>query len=95
MNDKINQYDVATNMVNELTKNIDKRKETVDKWDEKHRDLYREFMAYWDFLETGRDSHLGKLYSWRPGSLKKKQKKFDANSDTIFKAYLGKYQMTA
>lgn len=95
LNDKINQYDVATNMVNELTKNIDKRKETVDKWDEKHRDLYREFMAYWDFLETGRDSHLGKLYSWRPGSLKKKQKKFDANSDAIFKAYLDKYQMTA
>ena len=50
-------------------------------------------MAYWDFLETGRNTHTGNLYSWGLGSAKKKQKNF--NGSALFQQYLAAYGRVA
>ena len=71
---------------------IQKRDDEISNWDDNHQDKYRELMAYWDFLESGRDSRTGRLYSWRPGSASKKQKKFDQKSGALFQQYLNRYQ---
>ena len=52
-------------------------------------------MAYWDLLETGRDSHTGPMYSWALGNAKKKQDKFNQNKNAIFASYLDNYSMVA
>ena len=38
-------------------------------------------------LESGRDSRTGSMYSWAPGSKKKKQQAFDANKQSIIDRY--------
>jgi len=45
-------------------------------WDDDHKDKYDELINFWNRLETGRDSHMGEMYSWRLGSAKKKQEEF-------------------
>ena len=45
-------------------------------WNADHTDQYEELIDFWNRLETGRDSHTGEMYSWRPGSKKKKQEAF-------------------
>ena len=50
-------------------------------------------MAYWDRLETGRDSHMGVMYKWKPGKKDKYQKNFDGNA--IMQQYLNNYSMVA
>lgn len=77
LNTKIDDFDNATARIKELDESIKKRDDMVKNWDKDHQDKYRELMAYWDMLETGRDSHTGKFYSWMPGSAKKKQDRFD------------------
>ncbi|MBO8425026.1 MAG: hypothetical protein IAC69_00925 [Proteobacteria bacterium] len=77
LNTNINDFDNATARIKELDESIKKRNDTVKNWDKDHQDKYKELMAYWDMLETGRDSHTGKFYSWMPGSAKKKQGRFD------------------
>lgn len=51
-------------------------KKKLDNWDDNHTDKYDELINFWNRLETGRDSHMGEMYSWRPGSAKKKQEAF-------------------
>ena len=77
LNTKIDDFDNATARIKELDESIKKRNDTINNWDKDHQDKYRELMAYWDMLETGRDSHTGNFYSWMPGSAKKKQDRFD------------------
>ncbi len=93
LNTKINDFDNATARIKELDERIKKRNDTVNNWDKDHQ--YKELMAYWDLLETGRDSHTGNFYSWMPGSAKKKQDAFDKNKATLFNNYLNAYALTA
>ncbi len=91
LDSRINNYTKATESIKELDAQIKKREEEVSKWDDKHKDMYKELMAYWDFLETGRSTHMGNMYSWTPGSAKKKQNKFDANKLARLQAYMQKH----
>ena len=95
LNTNINDFDNATARIKELDERIKKRDDTVNNWDNDHKDKYKELMAYWDLLETGRDSHTGNFYSWMPGSAKKKQDKFNQNKNAIFASYLNNYSMAA
>lgn len=95
LNTKIDDFDNATARIKELDENIKKRNDTVNNWDKDHQDKYRELMAYWDMLETGRDSHTGPMYSWALGNAKKKQDKFNQNKNAIFASYLNNYSMVA
>ena len=95
LNTKINDFDNATERLKELNERIKKRDDTVNNWDKDHQDKYKELMAYWDLLETGRDSHTGPMYSWALGNAKKKQDKFNQNKNAIFASYLNNYSMAA
>ena len=77
LNTNIDDFDNATARIKELDESIKKRDDMVKNWDKDHQDKYRELMAYWDMLETGRDSHTGPMYSWALGNAKKKQGRFD------------------
>ena len=81
LNTKIEDFENATARIQELDENIKKREDTVKNWDKDHQDKYKELMAYWDMLESGRNSHTGSMYSWMPGSAKKKQDKFNKMED--------------
>ena len=81
LNTKIEDFENATARIKELDERIKKRDDTVNNWDKDHQDKYQELMAYWDLLETGRDSHTGPMYSWALGNAKKKQDKFDKMED--------------
>lgn len=87
----IKKFKDATAEVQSLIDYKERLQKEFDKWDKGHKDTYKELMAYWDMLETGRDSHMGKMYSWTPGSKDKKQKAFDG--DAIYQQYLANYQM--
>ena len=80
---KIEDFENATARIQELDENIKKRDDTVKNWDKEHQDKYKELMAHWDLLETGRDSHTGPMYSWALGNAKKKQDKFDKMEDLL------------
>lgn len=92
---KIEDFENATARIKEYDERIKKRNDTVNNWDKDHQDKYKELMAYWDLLETGRDSHTGPMYSWALGNAKKKQDKFDKNKNVIFATYSNKYSMAA
>ena len=105
MNRKINkrqEFENATQTIQMLSDQITKQNDILNNWDSNHQDKYRELMAYWDMLESGRDSHTGKMYSWTFGSAKDKQKKFttkDPNTgmsvaDQIILDRLNNYRVT-
>ena len=96
LNRKINkrqEFENATQTIQMLNDQITKQNNALINWDKDHPDQYEYLMAYWDMLETGRDSHTGKFYSWIPGSAKKKQDKFNQNKNAIFASYLKNYSM--
>ncbi len=90
--DRVAKYDNATQQIQELNDRIDRRNEEMANWDDNHKDGYRELMAYWDFLESGRDSHLGRMYSWTPMSKQWKQKVFDKKKKGMMDKYVNNYQ---
>ena len=87
---RLNTWTDANDTVAFLTDRINKRDETLRTWDEDHKDKYKELMAYWDRLETGRDTRTGAMYSWMPGKLKNKQDNF--NGAGIMADYLSHYE---
>lgn len=89
LGDPVHKFKNAKDRVDELNSQIDKRNSEIDNWDDKHKDKFQELMAYWDFLETGRNTHTGNMYSWGLGSAKKKQKNF--NGSALFQQYLAAY----
>lgn len=93
LGDPVHKFKNAKNRVDELNRQIDARNDEINNWDDKHTDKFQELMAYWDFLETGRNTHTGKMYSWTPGSAAKKQKKF--NGSARFQQYLAAYGRVA
>lgn len=84
---QIRDYENATGALKEAEKRIEERNKKVSEWDEKHKSGYIRLISFWDKLETGRNLHLGRFYSWTPGNYKNKQ----ANFDLIKKAELEKY----
>lgn len=96
LSSRINQWENATKNIEELNQRIDKREDEINQWDENHKDKYKELMAYWDMLETGRDSHTGKMYNWggRGLSAKKAQQRFDTQKQTYINDYLNNYSYT-
>lgn len=95
MEQKINEYENATGLVAEATERINKRNEEIRTWDDNHKDSYKELVAFWDMLETGRNLHLGKFYSWSLGSAKKKQNAFNAVKIAQFNQYAANYSLAA
>ena len=92
---KIEQFEDAEKRIEELNRHIEERKKTVDTWDEKHKNQYDELIAYWDFLETGRDARMGPFYNrWRL-SKKKAQKVFDTKKVDMFQDFKNKYSYAA
>lgn len=100
---KRQEFENATQSIQMLNDQITKQNDVLNNWDANHKDKYRELMAYWDMLETGRDSHTGKMYSWTPGSAKDKLKNFNKKNpntnlsiaDKIILDNLNNYQITA
>ena len=93
LGDPVHKFKNAKDRVDELNRQVDARNDEIDNWDDKHKDKFQELMAYWDFLETGRNTHTGNMYSWTPGSAAKKQKKF--NGSARFQQYLAAYGRVA
>ena len=63
-------------VINAADQQIQDTQAKLRTWDNDHKDQYKELINFWNRLETGRDSHTGEMYSWRPGSAKKKQTDF-------------------
>ncbi len=94
--EKIEQFKEAKTAIDEINKRIDKRNREIDQWDDKHKDQYRELMAYWDMLESGRDSHTGKMYKWDfLRSNKHSQKVFDGKKAQIISNFQSEYSYAA
>ena len=93
--DRLKKWKSATDSIDEINKRISKRDEVMDKWDEDHKDKFMELMAYWDMLETGRNTHMGKMYNWKPIKAGTAQKNFDQNKQTIIADYLFGYSYAA
>lgn len=91
---QITDFENATDLVKEATERITKRDEELRTWDDKHKDSYKELVAFWDMLETGRNLHIGKFYSWSMGSAKNKQRAFDAVKKAQFNKYAENYALS-
>lgn len=87
----IHEFRDAESEIKNLTDAMDKRNKKLAGWDKDHKNAYQELVAYWDMLETGRDSHTGKMYGklagFALGSKKAKQKAFDATKQSIIDSY--------
>ena len=88
---RLSEWHSATETIKELNDQIKKRNAELDKWDTNHKDQYKELMAYWDMLETGRDSHMGAMYNWLPRSKKTAQDSFNQNKSELISNYLKSY----
>lgn len=95
LDNQISRYESATNTINELNQQIQNRNNEMHNWDQNHHDKYKELMAYWDMLETGRDSHTGVMYKWMPGHKKSHQARFDASKAQMIQAYMNNYTIAA
>lgn len=95
--DRLSQWENATKSIQEISDRISKRDEAMANWDNDHKDKYKELMAYWDMLESGRDTHSGKMYNWggRGLSAKKAQGRFDAQKQQYINDYLSGYSYAA
>ena len=71
----LDDFNNATNMIVSYNQQINQHRNEVAHWDENHVDEFEELLNYWNMLESGRDSHTGKMYSWI-GRKSKKQKNF-------------------
>lgn len=96
LDNRLAQWHSATNTINELNNRITARDNEIRNWDQNHQDEYRQLMAYWDMLETGRDTHTGEMYNWFGRFSKKKaQEDFDAQKQNHINNYLNNYSYAA
>ena len=92
MDNRLAQWQSATNTINELNNRIAARDNEIRNWDQNHQDEYRQLMAYWDMLETGRDTHTGEMYNWFGRfSGKQAQEDFDARKQNYINNYMNNY----
>ncbi len=99
--ERINRFKDAKASLTELNNQITEHENELANWDANHKDKhiedYKELMSYWDLLETGRGTHMGKMYNWgRLGfSAENAQKKFDVKKPTIIANHLAGYSYAA
>jgi hypothetical protein len=92
LDNRLAQWQSATNTINELNSRITARDNEIRNWDQNHQDEYRQLMAYWDMLETGRDTHTGEMYNWFGRfSGKRAQQDFDARKQNYINNYVNNY----
>jgi hypothetical protein len=91
----VSEFDNAKANVQFLTDQINERDAKLNTWDADHKNKFVELMAYWDMLETGRNTHMGKMYNWKPIKAGNAQKKFDGQKQTIISDYLSGYSYAA
>ena len=89
------QWNEARERISELNGQIAQRNNELAHWDQNHQDKYKELMAYWDMLESGRDSHMGQMYNWLPRGKKTAQASFDSHKNGIISDYLDSYSYAA
>lgn len=93
---RLTAWTEAKNTVDLMSERINKRDQQINNWDQDHKDKYMELMAYWDMLETGRNTKTGKMYNWFGNLSKKKaEDEFKGQRDTIVSDYLSGYAYTA
>lgn len=85
--ERIKQFENAQKRIAELNKMKESRDKEVNEWDDKHKNQYDDLIAYWDFLETGRDGRVGPFYNRFTLSKKKAQADFDTQKEAMFQAY--------
>ena len=88
---RLNAWTDAKSTVDFLESRINSRNQILQDWDDNHKDKYKALMAYWDMLETGRDSHMGKMYNWLPRKASSAQKSFDTKKDAFIQSKLNNY----
>lgn len=94
MQSKVDKFRTATRGLEELSELEDKRIAAERDFDDNYHDAYRELMAYWDMLETGRDSHTGNMYKWDLfRSNKHAQDNFNADRNAIAQAAINNYNV--
>lgn len=76
----------ATDAINNYNDMITKTKDEISKWDDNHKDKYKELMAYWDICNSGI------VKSWF-GNAKESQKAFDKKKKALFDEYLADYNI--
>ena len=91
---RITKWESANSRIDELNTSIDAHRDELANWDQKHKDLYKELVSYWDKLETGRDSRTGPLIN-RFGflSTEKAQKDLDAKKSQMMVNHINNYRM--
>ncbi len=55
---KIDEYETATENINNAQRQKDELQHAADQWDDKNKNEYLELMAYWDFLQSGNTKSL-------------------------------------
>lgn len=77
----------------DLYKDSKARKDAVDKWNDDHKDQYKELISYWDMLES-----VGKTHSFTLGSISAKRKEYikgfargTSQAQNDFNTYLAGY----
>lgn len=94
--DLVTRFEEATSTVREINDRMDARNAEINEWDAKHQDNYRQLMAYWDMLESGRNTHTGKAYKWDLlRSNKHSQSVFDAQKAAIISEAQAGYSYAA
>ena len=78
----VSDFDNAKANIQFLTDQINERDAKLSTWDEDHKNQFMELMAYWDMLETGRNTHMGKMYNWKPIKAGNAQDTFGGNKDS-------------
>lgn len=74
--EELNDVLGGISVINAAEQQMNDTQNKLTTWNADHTDQYEELIDFWNRLETGRDSHMGEMYSWRPGSKKKKQDAF-------------------
>jgi peptidoglycan hydrolase CwlO-like protein len=92
---KIKTFQDAKKQIEELNRQIAEQQKTANEWDDKHKNLYDELIAYWDMLETGRNGRRGAFYNRWTLSKKKAQGDLDANKKAMFEEFLKNYSYTS
>ena len=87
---KINDYEDATEKINTAQKQMDARQEAANKWDENNKNEYLELMGYWDFLQSGNTKSLFHI------STKKLQDKMNnGEMNIMYTKWMQKHQYAA
>ena len=92
-NDKLQQFQDATETVATLNNQIADLQGKYDTWDDKHKNQYQELAKHWDMIQEGRMSHLGPMWNWRWG--KASDKKIDVNTVKMNFAQRHAYQIAS